>query len=60
MGPEAASGLLDPRFATDMPIGAISNCAPGTGPPALVPSLYALRADGGRAPSSARPKRGRC
>lgn len=45
-GREAASGLLDRSFVTDMPIGAFQTVRQGQARTALVPSLYALRADG--------------
>ena len=45
-GREAASDLLDRSLVTDMPIGAFQAVRQGQTSTALVPSLYALRADG--------------
>lgn len=45
-GKDAASSLLDRSMVTDMPIGAFQAVKTGQTSTALVPSLYALRADG--------------
>ncbi|WP_317349623.1 hypothetical protein [Pusillibacter faecalis] len=45
-GREAASDLLDRSLVTDMPIGAFQAVRQEQARTALVPSLYALRADG--------------
>lgn len=45
-GREAASGLLDRSLVADMPIGAFQAVRQEQARTALVPSLYALRADG--------------
>jgi len=45
-GREAAGGLLAKSMITDMPIGAFQAVRTGSSQTALVPSIYALRADG--------------
>lgn len=45
-GHQAAEALLERSLVTDMPIGAFQTVRQGQASTALVPSLYALRADG--------------
>lgn len=47
-GKDAASQLLQRSLVTDMPIGAFQAVRTGQAQTALVPSLYALRADGSK------------